>query len=69
MTDQTSAALPDGWRLADHPVYGRVVVTSPTPSLDGRVYFVFHDVDDDMGYDWDFCPASELTYIDQEADQ
>lgn len=57
-------SLPDGWRLADHEVYGRVVVTSPTPSRDGRVYFVLHDVDDDMGYDWDSCPADELTYID-----
>ena len=61
-------ALPDGWRLADHQKHGRVIVTNPTPNRDGRVYFVL-PADDPMGYDWFFCPAAELTYLDQKADQ
>ena len=33
-------ALPDGWRLADHPDHGRVVVTTQTQNSDGNVYVV-----------------------------
>lgn len=57
-------ALPDGWKLADHPKHGRVVVTNTTPALDGRVYFVMPNVGDVMGYDWFYCFPEELTYID-----
>ena len=61
-------ALPDGWRLADHRKYGRVIVTNPTPNRDGRVYFVIPAADP-LGYDLLFGPADKLTYLDQEADQ
>lgn len=59
-------ALPDGWRLADHPEHGRVIVT--TPARDGRAYYVLPAADH-FGFDWHFCDPSALTYIDQEADQ
>ena len=65
MTDQTIPALPEGWRLADHPEYGRVVVTSPTPDPDGHVYFVA--AADHRGFTWHFCPPAELTYLDASA--
>lgn len=57
-------ALPDGWRLADHSAYGRVIVTNPTPNPSGRVYFVLPSADP-MGYDWFFCTPDRLTYLDQ----
>lgn len=66
-TDQTPA-LPKGWRLADHPKYGRVVVTNPSPDSDGRVYFVHHHATDTLGYDWSACNPEELTYIDYPED-
>ena len=61
-------AMPGGWRLADHPDYGRVIVTNPTPNRDGRVYYVL-PTDDPLGFDWFFCTPDDLAYIDQEADQ
>ena len=61
-------ALPDGWRLADHPRYGRVIVTRPTPDIDGNVCFVAPTTGF-LGNDWYLCKHDELTYIDQEADQ
>ena len=61
-------SLPDGWRIADHDVYGRVVVTNPTPNRDGHVYFV-HRAADRMGCDWHRCDPAKLTYIDKETDQ
>ena len=57
-------ALPDGWRLADHPSNGRVIVTNPTPSENGIVYYVI-PTDDPLGYDWLFCDPADLTYIAQ----
>lgn len=59
-------ALPDGWRLADHPSNGRVIVTNTT-TRDGRVYYVLPAAAP-LGYDWLFCKPDELTYLDQEAD-
>ena len=59
-------ALPAGWRLADHREYGRGIVTTPTPDIDGRVYVV-RPADDPMGYDWFFSDPDDLTYLDQEA--
>ena len=63
-------ALPEGWRLADHEKYGRVVVTNTTPDADGHVYFVA-PATGPIGNDWHLCAPDELTYIDtgQEADQ
>lgn len=62
-------ALPDGWRLADHKDYGRVIVTNPTPDRDGYVYVVIPDAGNLIGADWHSCDPDELTYIDQEDDQ
>ena len=61
--------LPDGWRLADHQKYGRVIVTTQTPDRDGYVYVVIPDAGNFRGYDWHFCDPDRLTYIDQGADQ
>lgn len=65
---QPAPALPDGWRLADHKRYGRVIVTNPTPDADGHVYFVA-PAPEPLGNDWHPCDPGELTYLDQEADQ
>ena len=61
--DTSEPALPEGWRLADHEKYGRVVVTNTTPDAYGNVYFVA-PVPGIIGNDWHSCAASELTYID-----
>ena len=55
--------LPEGWRLADHPDYGRVVVTSGTVDADGHVYFVA-PAPGTIGNDWHLCRKDELTYLD-----
>lgn len=57
-------ALPDGWRLADHPDHGRVIVTNTTPDRYGRVCYVFPASKDGMGFNWLFCGHDELTYLD-----
>ena len=63
--DQEAApALPGRWRLADHPVFGRVIVTDPDPDPHGYVYFVLPDDDYPMGYDWHSCPVSKMTFLD-----
>lgn len=56
-------ALPDGWRLADHPGHGRGIVTTPTPNSDGRVCFAIPS-GSPLGYSWHLCYPYELTYID-----
>lgn len=61
-------ALPDGWRLANHPEHGLVVVTSTTPDCLGRVSFVA-PAPGTIGNDWHICNPDELTFLDQEADQ
>lgn len=65
---QSSPALPEGWRLADHREHGRVIATNTTPGRDGYVYFTFPD-DDLLGHEWHFGDPDELTYLDQGADQ
>ena len=57
--------LPGGWRLADHEVYGRVIVTNTTPNIDGKVCFVVPADDYPLGNDWHRCTPDELTYLDQ----
>ena len=59
-------ALPPGWKLAFHPNYGRVIVTSATPDADGHVYFVA-PAPDPIGNDWHLCRKDELTYLDTPA--
>lgn len=67
-TEKPAPALPEGWRLADHPEHGRIVVTNPTPDGDGEVCFVALSVGF-LGHGCHFCRPDELTYIDQEVDQ
>ena len=64
--DTSEPALPEGWKLADHPDYGRVIVTSPTPDAYGNVCFVAH-VPGFIGNDWHLCDPDELKYLDQDA--
>ena len=65
-------ALPGGWGIADHMVYGRVFVTSAStsPNGDGYVYILLSTAES-KGYDWVFCPTKRLTFLDtgQETDQ
>lgn len=70
-TDTVKAApgLPGEWRLADHEVHGRVIVTDPAPDAGGYIYFVRHDDEFLMGFDWDACRPDELTYIDTEPEE
>ena len=61
-------ALPDGWRLADHPRYGRVFVTTPEPDGDGDLWFIDPSADPGSMEDW--CDPDVLTLLDdQGADQ
>lgn len=62
-------ALPAGWRIADHDVYGRVVVTNTTPNAAGNVYFVFPDATDEKGHYWHLCAPDKLTYTDTEPEE
>ena len=64
-TPAAAPALPAGMRLADHEVYGRVVV-SPKPNDIGQ-YKIFH-LDDSYvsGADVSYVEDDELTFIDSE---
>ena len=62
--DTSEPALPEGWRLADHPNYGRVIVTSPAPDADGDVWFIHRDDYFRRKHDSDWCKQDALTYID-----
>lgn len=57
--------LPDGWRFAEHPDHGRVIITNTTPNRLGNVYFVAPTADYIMGYDCRSCDPDELTYLPQ----
>ena len=58
-------ALPAGMRLADHAVYGRVVV-SPVVDDDGtcKIFHLSTDARDGSDYCW--APIDSLTFIDYE---
>ena len=56
-------ALPGGWRLADHPDHGRVVVTNITPNPEGYIHFAL-PTDNPLGHYWWLCKPDELTYLD-----
>ena len=64
-TPAAAPTLPAGMRLADHEVYGRVVV-SPKPNDIGQ-YKIFH-LDDSYvsGADVSYVEADALTFIDAE---
>lgn len=60
-----SPAFPGGWRLADHPEHGRVIVTKPTPDYEGYIYYMYSTDARPEGYDWDCRDAAELTFCDE----
>ena len=60
---QAHPALPDGMRLADHAVYGRVV-TSPKPDQDGVYVLLIPKPKVETGADWEYAHECELTFID-----
>lgn len=64
----SAPALPDGFRLADHKDHGRVMVTTPTPNIEGSIYYVLPVGRNLMGFDWRSCDPDMLTYLDQEDD-
>ena len=67
--DTPAPALPEGWRLADHPEHGRVIVANAIPGRDGHIHYVFSSDRYPTGLDWHHCTPDALTYLDQEADQ
>lgn len=54
-------ALPQWWRLATHPVFGRGIVTTAEVDCDGGVWFLRPD-SGDVG--WCFCDPDSLTFLD-----
>ena len=64
-TPDTVPALPDGMRLAEHAVYGRVV-TSPKPNRDGIYDLLVPKPKFETGADWEYAHECELTFIDAE---
>ena len=57
-------SLPEGWRLADHPRYGRVFVTTPEPDGDGDLWFI--DPSADPGGMEHWCDPDVLTFLDDQ---
>lgn len=57
-------ALPEGWRLADHQKYGRVVVTNTTPARSGEHVSFVAPAPGTIGNDWHICTSDALTYLD-----
>lgn len=57
-------ALPEGWRLADHPEHGRVIVTTPEPDDSGDVEFACHAPEGIRGGWFGECLPDELTFLD-----
>ena len=55
-------ALPEGWRQADHPGYGRVLVTTPEPDCDGDLWFIDPSADPGSMEHW--CDPDVLTFLD-----
>ena len=64
-TPATVPALPAGMRLADHAVYGRVVV-SPVVDDDGTCKIFHLSTDARHGSDYCWAPIDSLTFIDAE---
>lgn len=63
-TVKPAPTLPGDWKLADHPEHGRVVVTNPIPTSDGRVYYA-KPAPGILGRDGSSCAPGKLTYFDQ----
>ena len=61
-------ALPDGWRLADHKDHGRVIVTTPTPDVNGEFVIIRPHPHRITRTDTSWCDPAELTYIDADQD-
>lgn len=66
---EPAPALPAGWRIADHDVYGRVVTVTQTPNSAGNVYFVYPEPADQKGHYWHLCAPDKLTYTDTEPEE
>lgn len=66
----TTPTLPDGWRLALHQGFGRIIVTNATTHRGGYVGCLLLTYDYPMGFEWRYFTPGELTYIhpDQEAE-
>ncbi|MCK2200511.1 hypothetical protein [Corynebacterium callunae] len=56
-------ALPEGMRLADHPNYGRVVV-SPKVDTDDDYKVFLSGTEEIAGATWKYARGSELTFLD-----
>lgn len=65
MTKKTTPAPSDWLRLADHPKYGRVFVSTTTPDRDGCIR-VMRPATDRPELLWYRCHPQDLTYIDTE---
>ena len=70
-TEKPAPDLPGGWRLADHKVYGRVIVTTENPDDDGFLAFVHRDDDRHRQHAHGWCRPDALTFLDtgKKADQ
>ena len=53
---------PRGFRLADHPWCGRVVV-APDPDIDGSLLVMYPDGDSYLGYGRDWCFPDVLEFL------
>ena len=62
-------ALPDGWRLAYHEVYGRVIVTRHEPDLDGEVAITSPAPTRAARATQTWCTPDDLTYLDTEPEE
>lgn len=57
--DHADQQLPGGWRLADHPEHGRVLVVRTFG--DKAIYATPHKM---LGIDTRVCMANDLTFVD-----
>lgn len=64
-TEKPAPGLPDGWRLADHIEYGRVIVPHDTPDHNGYICALHPDTKSVVWHRWVLCRPYELTYLDQ----
>ena len=58
-------ALPEGMRIAEHPKYGRCVV-SPKADSEGDFKIFFREPDEPTFVDYEYVSSSDLTFLDSE---
>lgn len=56
-------ALPRGFRLAEHPQLGRVVI-APDPDIDGSLCVIYPDENSYLGYGRNWCFPDDLEFLD-----